>query len=209
MLDMEHGAGGGKPHIAVVGRNMLCNLGLSFLLKDIMPVAQIDLFSSVEAMQASSFSFFHYFVTLQALISQPVFFEENKRRTIVLHFDSERNLIPENFRTLSLEQSEVEMTRSIAQLQQTGHRGDKHLPVEVKNEIESHRRKDVLTPREKDVLRLIVTGHINKEIADILNIALTTVISHRKNIIAKLRIRSVSELTLYAVLHGYIMTNEI
>ena len=209
MLDMAHGAGGGKPHIAVVGRNMLSNLGLSFLLKEIMPVAQIDLFSSVEDMQASAFSFFHYFVTLQALIAQPAFFDENKRRTIVLHFESERNLIPDNFRTLSLEQSESEITRDIANLQQVGHRDDKRLPVEVKNEIDHERRKDVLTPREKDVLRLIVTGHINKEIADLLNIALTTVISHRKNIIAKLRVRSVSELTLYALLHGYVMTSEI
>ena len=45
---------------------------------------------------------------------------------------------------------------------------------------------------------------INKEIADALSISLTTVISHRKNISEKLGIRSLSGLTVYAVMRGYV-----
>jgi DNA-binding NarL/FixJ family response regulator len=56
---------------------------------------------------------------------------------------------------------------------------------------------------------LIVKGYINKEIADRLNIGLTTVISHRKNIMTKLGLRSVSALTIYAVMHGYINIDQI
>jgi len=56
---------------------------------------------------------------------------------------------------------------------------------------------------------LITKGLINKEIADKLNISLTTVISHRKNITEKLGIKSVSGLTIYAVMHGYVEADRI
>ena len=52
-------------------------------------------------------------------------------------------------------------------------------------------------------------GYINKEIADQLNIGLTTVITHRKNIMEKLGMKSVSALTIYAVMHGYVDINKI
>ena len=66
-----------------------------------------------------------------------------------------------------------------------------------------------LTSREVEVLVLIVRGYINKEIADRLNIGLTTVISHRKNIMEKLGLKSVSALTIYAVMNGYVDVDKI
>ena len=66
-----------------------------------------------------------------------------------------------------------------------------------------------LSAREIEVLILITKGLINKEIADKLNISLTTVISHRKNITEKLGIKSVSGLTVYAVMNGYIEADKI
>ena len=60
-----------------------------------------------------------------------------------------------------------------------------------------------------EVMTLIVQGHINKEIADRLNIALATVITHRRNIMDKLGLKSVSALTIYAVMHGYVDINKI
>ena len=67
---------------------------------------------------------------------------------------------------------------------------------------------DLFRPRNK-VLVLITKGLINKEIADKLNISLTTVISHRKNITEKLGIKSVSGLTIYTVMHGYVEADRI
>jgi len=67
----------------------------------------------------------------------------------------------------------------------------------------------ILTDREIEVMSLIVQGYINKEIADKLNIGLTTVITHRKNIMDKLGMKSVSALTIYAVMHGYVDINKI
>ena len=66
-----------------------------------------------------------------------------------------------------------------------------------------------LSAREIEVLVLVTKGYINKEIAEKLNISLTTVISHRKNITEKLGIKSVSGLAIYAVMNGYIDADSI
>lgn len=61
-----------------------------------------------------------------------------------------------------------------------------------------------LSNRELQVLQLVVKGHINKEIAEILNISFNTVLTHRKNITAKLGIKSISGLSVYAMMNGLI-----
>lgn len=61
-----------------------------------------------------------------------------------------------------------------------------------------------LSQREKEVLRLIASGKLNKEIADELCISVNTVITHRKNLSAKLGIKSASGLSLYAIMNGLI-----
>lgn len=69
-----------------------------------------------------------------------------------------------------------------------------------KHESEDHQ----LTNRETEILRLIVQGLLNKEIAEELNISLNTVLTHRKNIIAKTGIKTVSGLTFYSIRKGLI-----
>lgn len=66
-----------------------------------------------------------------------------------------------------------------------------------------------LTIREKDVLRLVALGHSNKVIAEKLFISIHTVISHRKNITEKTGIKSISGLTVYAILNNLIDTETI
>lgn len=70
-------------------------------------------------------------------------------------------------------------------------------------------RTQSLSQREMDVLRLVALGLLNKEVADKLNISLNTVLSHRKNITAKLGIKTVSGLIFYCITHGYISADEI
>ena len=65
-------------------------------------------------------------------------------------------------------------------------------------------QQETLSDREIDVLKLLVGGNANKEIANKLNISTNTVISHRKNISQKTGIKSVSGLTIYAVVNNII-----
>lgn len=59
-----------------------------------------------------------------------------------------------------------------------------------------------LTPRESEVLQLLAEGKTSKEIAATLDIATTTVETFRRKIMEKLEIRTVAELTKFAIRHG-------
>jgi two-component system response regulator NreC len=63
---------------------------------------------------------------------------------------------------------------------------------------------DLLTPREREVLQLIAEGKSNKEVADVLNLSVYTVETHRGNLMDKLKLKGVPELILYAVRKGII-----
>lgn len=61
-----------------------------------------------------------------------------------------------------------------------------------------------LTDRELEVLRLLVKGLSQKEIADVLKVSIHTVISHRKNISEKTGIKSIAGLTIFAITQKFI-----
>jgi two-component system response regulator NreC len=60
----------------------------------------------------------------------------------------------------------------------------------------------LLSPREREVLQLIAEGKTSAQIADNLHISVKTVESHRQQIMIKLKIKSVAELTKYAIREG-------
>jgi two-component system, NarL family, response regulator NreC len=63
---------------------------------------------------------------------------------------------------------------------------------------------DLLSDREREVLQMVAEGRSNKEVANVLNISLTTVETHRAHILQKLDIHGIPELILYAVRKGVI-----
>ena len=63
---------------------------------------------------------------------------------------------------------------------------------------------DLLSPREREILQLLVEGRSNKDIAGLLNLSLYTVETHRRNLQSKLNLHSFPELILYAVRKGII-----
>ena len=63
---------------------------------------------------------------------------------------------------------------------------------------------DVLTGREREVIQLLAEGKTSKEVAVTLNLSVKTAETHRTNLMRKLGLHSVADLTRYAVLNGIV-----
>jgi DNA-binding NarL/FixJ family response regulator len=61
---------------------------------------------------------------------------------------------------------------------------------------------EVLTPRQRDILRLVSIGHTNREIAEVLEISVRTVEVHRFNLMRRLNVRNVAQLLRRALQLG-------
>ena len=64
--------------------------------------------------------------------------------------------------------------------------------------------KHLLTPREREVIQLLAEGKTSKEVAVALNLSVKTAETHRTNLMRKLDLHSVADLTLYAVRNGIV-----
>ena len=82
------------------------------------------------------------------------------------------------------------------------HNGGRHVPPEVAARLAEHLGEENLTTRELEVLRLIRDGHRNKQIADQLCIAETTVNFHIKNLVDKLGANDRTHAVTIAVRRG-------
>jgi DNA-binding NarL/FixJ family response regulator len=83
----------------------------------------------------------------------------------------------------------------------------KILVEDYMRQLESRGAEDtyeLLTKREREILQLLAEGRTNKEVANMLNLSLYTVETHRTHILQKLNLHSVPELILYAVRKGII-----
>jgi DNA-binding NarL/FixJ family response regulator len=83
----------------------------------------------------------------------------------------------------------------------------KILVEDYMRQLESRGAEDtyeLLTTREREILQLLAEGRTNKEVANMLNLSLYTVETHRTHILQKLNLHSVPELILYAVRKGII-----
>lgn len=77
------------------------------------------------------------------------------------------------------------------------------------NQSADHRLVDLMTDREKEVIRCVAKGMSNKEIASHLYLSIHTVTTYRRNISAKLDIHSAAGLTIFAILHNIIDIKEV
>ena len=141
---------------------------------------------------------------MNIVLENKAFFSDNQRKTIVLTLSLDSDSQLSEFNSLCISVPEKELIRTLLALEQHAHGKGEHLPPMPKV-----LQQRILSDREIQVMSLIVQGYINKEIADRLNIGLATVITHRKNIMEKLGMKSVSALTIYAVTHGYVDINTI
>ena len=91
-----------------------------------------------------------------------------------------------------------ELARAI----QTVNAGDRYIPPEIARRLSEHRPGSDLTPREMEVLRLLLKGLSNKEIADLLGFTENTAKFHVKSILGKLRARDRTEAATAALPRG-------
>lgn len=70
------------------------------------------------------------------------------------------------------------------------------------------RKPQSLSPRDRQVLQLLAAGKVNKEVARHLDISIKTAETCRRNIMVKLGVDSVSELTIHAILMGLTTVDE-
>lgn len=185
--------------IAVILADTLRSVGIQTLLSDYFPPVEIELFASFDEMarsgagQAEPFDW--YFMQTDTYAIHDDYFLPRRHRVVLLSEQDDgragSNLLPASFPQEEIV-SRLGLIFSSARPQETA--------ATVGRE---------LSPREADVLRLIVRGRINREIADELSISFQTVLSHRKNITAKLGIKTVSGLTFYALMNGYVSADEI
>ena len=191
--------------LSIIDPNTLATIGLKSILQEIMPIMQVDIYGSFAELQANNpEQYFHYFVAMNIVLEHRSFFLERRNKTIVLTLGLDNATTLSDFHSLCVNVPEKQLVKSLLALEQHAHANGRNLPP-----IPRQMQPNPLSDREIEVLSLVAQGHINKEIADILNISLPTVVSHRKNITEKLGMKSISALTIYAVMHGYVDINRI
>ncbi len=185
--------------IAIITPDTLSSVGLRQLLKEMDAKLTIRNFPDFGTFVDDTPDMYDwYFVSSQTYVIYNTFFLPRKEKTIILMHGIGSTVLPAGNHILNIFLPELRMRMELEKffLQP----GPLPLPKEEDKE---------LSDREIEVLVLVTKGLINKEIADKLNISLTTVITHRKNITEKLGIKSVSGLTMYAVMNGYVEADRI
>lgn len=191
------------PAIAILTPNILTGIGLKAILEKVTPMVDVELFTDFKELEGSAPErFYHFFVAVQLYRQQGEFFTALRRRVILLTsglpHDHEAGM-----HTLNVFQSEEALIRDLTRMHHTAH------PHRGQPSVTSATPPALLTEREIEVLRCLAHGAINKEIAEELGISLTTVITHRRNMMEKLQLRSVAELMLYAVRMGYVEADQL
>lgn len=195
------------PEIAIVDVNAMSALGMAEVIHDIMPSAVVRTFNSfVELTDDTPDSYYHYFVSSQIFIDHSSFFIERKRKLIVMTSGLQLPLQLTGLHTLNVCQKQAKVIEDLTALFRNAHRSH-HAAARAQQSMSPV--TELLSPREIEVLALVVKGFINKEIAAQLSISLPTVVSHRQNITEKLGIKSVSGLTIFAVANGLVEASAI
>ena len=189
--------------IAIIERNTLTALGLQTILEELIPDTVIRVFSSFEQLIDDTPDMYaHYFVSISIYFEHTSFFIERKPKTIVLSAGEPQ--IQPGVPFLNTFMPQEKLIKAFMNMRSRGHE-----KLQRPTKSMSDNADNTLSAREIEVLVLVTKGLINKEIAEKLNISLTTVISHRKNITEKLGIKSVSGLAIYAVMNGFIEVDSI
>ncbi len=195
------------PRLAIVDENMLAATALRSLLEPMAAGADIAVYESFERFAAvSQRTTVHFFISSKVFFEHRDYFLPVASRVIVMVCGEVPYFSDTAVKVLNVSVSEHELVKSLLLIHGDGHKGRRDVAEQC---CPARPGQPILTPREREVLRMAVMGFVNKEIADKYSISLTTVISHRRNIVEKLGFKSLSALTIYAVTHGIVRVEEI
>ncbi len=170
---------------AVIGFRPLEGVALRRMLADDVGL-RADVFRTPDAFFPNADRYDAFVVTPAVALFNPDFFMTRRSRVAVIADEGE--------------------TVASSQLTALSSDADEQKIAEMLRRLAATARKEApqgeLSSREIDVLREVASGKTNKEIADALCISINTVITHRRNVSAKLGIRSASGLSLYAMMNG-------
>ena len=199
-----------RPQLAIIGHNTLQNEGLKSLLEKMIPFVHVDTYFDMEEMTKTETVFFHYFVDAQEMMSHLPFFQAHRHQTIVLLHGKKEN-IPSDYHQVNVNLPLQSLLKEFLVLEQSVHRNDEKFPSDIVKAMKACETQNsaVLTPRETEVLKDVAVGKSSKEIAELRHISLSTVLTHRKNIMEKLGTHSATKLVIYAVTHGLISAEDI
>jgi DNA-binding CsgD family transcriptional regulator len=189
--------------IAIIDSNILACMGLERILEELIPVAEIVTCESFEELESKDEAeFIHYFVSSRIYFEHTAYFRAKSGRSIVM-VGGEMSI--NGVATLNVCQGEAALVRDLLALKRHGHH--ENIPLSVSSQGMGHphttsSKETLLSTRETEVALLLCQGCINKEVADKLNISVTTVITHRKNIMEKLGARSLADVIVYCVMNG-------
>jgi DNA-binding NarL/FixJ family response regulator len=116
-------------------------------------------------------------------------------RGFLLKSDAGRDLVAA---VEALQQQRTFFTTRVSQMVLDGYLGRENQP------IENASGESVLTMREREVIQLLAEGKTSKEVAVTLNLSVKTAETHRTNLMRKLDLHSVADLTRYAVRNGIV-----
>lgn len=194
-----------NPCFAIIDSNTLECISLRNILRDVFNGVEIHTYGNMDAfIRDSNRHFVHFFVASDIIFSCVDEFEMLKDQTTVVCCGENTLYKLSGFHILNTASQEMDIVQQLARLLATGRYGK---PTQITTGTKSI--TDRLSEREKEVLRLMIKGKINKEIADELGISLPTAIFHRNNICTKLKTRSIGKMTVYAVMSGMIDINDI
>ena len=191
-----------NPCFAIIDKNTLSSTTLKRMLCNIYDQVEVCAYGTIdEYIHDSNRHFVQFFVSTDILFEHADEFETLKSQTMVISIGRNSHLENAGFNVLDVTLPENEIVGKLTQLDMAWHNSSslgRGLTI-----------ADKLSTREKEVLKLMVKGLINKEISATLGISTPTVIFHRNNICEKLKTRSIGKLTVFAVLTGLIELNEI
>lgn len=193
-----------KKVLAVAETSYIIRKGLVYVLSQLSSVAKV-----VELKEMEDISYQLNILQPDAVLINPMLLGHSSRQDVRHQLNLDKNtavialvynLIDEQF--YRSYDAVIRINDSEAKIEET-------LNNCLNKQQNSQGEQEELSDREKEILISVVTGMSNKEIAEHHNISIHTAITHRRNITRKLKVHSISGLTIYAIINKLVDISEI